>query len=149
MDIAGPEGYWVELRRRYRFQKFRDDEQRFWNMRHEAFDAALSSMKEGVHTTDLEKLINGVYQRHGYSNHGQVSFHAHGTGVNAVEAPTCPGTPRLLKSGMAVVLHPLLFLEQTESQAVSDLAPVDVVLITETGPMPIVEENHQLSVIDG
>ena len=60
-------------------------------MRCEAFDAAFALMKPGVDSAELEQAINNVYRREGYSNHGQVSLHAHGTGVNAVEAPTCPG----------------------------------------------------------
>jgi len=148
MDIAGPEGYWVELRRRYRFTVFHDNERRFWEMRCEAFEAAFALMQPGVDSGELEAAINAVYHRYGYSNHGQVSFHAHGTGVNAVEAPTCPGAARVLEAGMTVVLHPLLWLERAESQALSDLAPVDAVLVTELGPVRLVDEYHELTVID-
>lgn len=148
MDIAGPEGYWVELRRQYRFTSFRDDERRFWELRCEAFEAAFALMKPGVDSAELEQAINGVYHRYGYANHGQVSFHAHGTGVNAVEAPTCPGATRVLKTGMTVVLHPLLWLERAESRRLSDLAPVDTVLVTNSGPLRLVEEHHELRVID-
>lgn len=147
MDVGGPEGYWVELRRRYRFTAFRDDERRFWAMRCEAFEAAFALMKPGVDSAELEQAIDAVYHRYGHSNHGQVSFHAHGTGVNAVEAPTCPGAPRVLGAGMTVVLHPLLWLERAESRALSDLAPVDTVLVTDSGPVRLVDEHDELSVI--
>ncbi len=148
MDVAGPEGYWVEIRRRYRFSAFPDDERRFWDMRCEAFDRAFALMKPGVDSAELEQAINEVYRRNGYSNHGQVSLHAHGTGVNAVEAPTCPGAPRVLEAGMAIVLHPLLWLEREESRALSDLSPVDAVVITDSGPVRLVEGYDELSVVD-
>ena len=148
MDVAGPEGYWVEIRRRYRFSAFHDDERRFWDMRCEAFDAAFALMKPGVDSAELEQAINDVYRREGYSNHGQVSLHAHGTGVNAVEAPTCPGAARVLEAGMAVVLHPLLWLERAESRLLSDLAPVDAVLITDSGPVRLVDEYDEMGVVD-
>ena len=148
MDVAGPEGYWVEIRRRYRFSAFHDDERRFWDMRCEAFDAAFALMKPGVDSAELEQAINQVYRRNGYSNHGQVSLHAHGTGVNAVEAPTCPGADRVLEAGMAVVLHPLLWLERAESRTLSDLAPVDAVVITDSGPVRLVDGYDELSVVD-
>ena len=148
MDVAGPEGYWVEIRRRYRFSAFPDDERRFWDMRCEAFDRAFALMKPGVDSAELEQAINEVYRRNGYSNHGQVSLHAHGTGVNAVEAPTCPGAARVLEAGMAIVLHPLLWLEREESRALSDLAPVDAVVITDSGPVRLVDGHDELSVVD-
>ena len=105
-------------------------------------------MKPGVDSAELEQAINDVYRREGYSNHGQVSLHAHGTGVNAVEAPTCPGAARVLEAGMAVVLHPLLWLERAESRALSDLAPVDAVLITDSGPVRLVDEYDEMGVVD-
>ena len=148
MDVAGPEGYWVEIRRRYRFSAFPDDERRFWDMRCEAFDRAFALMKPGVDSAELEQAINEVYRRNGYSNHGQVSLHAHGTGVNAVEAPTCPGAARVLEAGMAIVLHPLLWLEREESRALSDLSPVDAVVITDLGPVRLVDGHDELSVVD-
>ncbi len=148
MDIAGPEGYWVELRRRYRFTHFTDDERRFWEMRCEAFQAALEFMRPGRYTEDLEAAINGVYRRHGYRNEGQVCFHAHGTGVDAVEVPTCPGAHRRLSAGMTVVLHPLLWLERTENRAVGDLAPVDTILVSEDEPVRLVDASDALTVLD-
>ena len=49
---------------------------------------------------------------------------------------------------MAVVLHPLLWLERAESRALSDLAPVDAVLIAESGPVRLVDEYDELGVVD-
>ncbi len=134
LEWGGPSGYWVELRRVYSFKPPSEAQRRFWETRVESFLACVDAMKAGENSTSILDARDRVYDKHGQSAEGLVSYTAHGIGVDSLEPPWVPGKDRVMEENMVINLHPSIkFEDPEEGLALGGISIADNVLVTKAG----------------
>ncbi len=132
LEWAGPSGYWVEVRRVFSFKPPTDIQRRFWESRLEAFEACVRALKPGADSRDVLAARDRVYEKHGQSADGALSYSIHGIGLDAVEPPTAPGLDRELVENMVISVHPAIrFQNPHEEKELGAIGVSDNVLVSQ------------------
>ena len=149
LEWGGPSGYWVEVRRVYSFKPPTAEQQAFWEMRVESFEACVQAMKAGESSDTVLDARDRVYDAYGYSAMGANSYTAHGIGVDSLEPPWVPGKERTMVENMMINLHPAIGFEDPEvGAALGGISIADNVLVGPDGGTRMVDQSDEWIVLD-
>nr|MDE0500030.1 M24 family metallopeptidase [bacterium] len=150
LEWGGPSGYWVEVRRVYSFKPPTAEQQKFWEMRVESFDAVVQAMKAGESSDTVLDARDKCYESWGYPPAKSInSFTAHGIGVDSLEPPWIPGKERIMQENMIINTHPAVAIPDPEKGAMlGGISIADNVLVTADGPVRMVDQADEWIVLD-
>ena len=148
LEWGGPAHYWLELRRVYSFRPPPDAARRFWEMRVETQQRCTEAMKPGVSSEEILRVMDTVYHKYGYDAEGQISYAAHGIGIDSLEPPWVPGKEVILQAGMVLSLHPhIRFADPAAAAALGGIGLADNVLVTASGGERLTDQSDHWVVV--
>jgi Xaa-Pro aminopeptidase len=149
LEWGGPSGYWAEVRRVYSFREPTKQEQLFWQMRVESFEACVAAMTPGAASTDILAARDSVYREYGRTAQGLLAYTAHGIGIDSLEPPWVPGKDRTLEANMVINLHPAIrFDDPEEAKTLGGIVISDNVLVSKDGPRRLTDQEDRWIVLN-
>lgn len=104
LEIAGPDGHWVEFSRPIVAGRPSDDTKRMLEAYEEYFEAAKEAMKAGATAHDVHRAVSKGFVERGY-HLGHVTGHS--IGMTMIEFPRIgEGVETVLRENMVVSMHP-------------------------------------------
>ena len=134
----------------YSFKPPTAEQQAFWEMRVESFDAVVQAMKAGESSNTVLDARDRVYEAWGYpSAKGINSYTAHGIGVDSLEPPWIPGKERIMQENMIINTHPAVRIDDpVKGSMLGGISIADNVLVTADGPVRMVDQVDEWIVLD-
>lgn len=104
VELAGPEGYWVEQGGMFSFGTPSDTERRMYDVCVQAYESARAIFRPGAHMADVASGIQRMIKEGGFD---VGIWGGHGIGLDVLEKPLAlPDDPGILAENMVLGFHP-------------------------------------------
>jgi Xaa-Pro dipeptidase len=131
LEVAGPDGYWVEVSRAICASKPSDESLRMLEAYHEYDAAARKTMRPGSSAHDLHRAVSKGFVDRGYKL-GHVTGHS--IGMTMIEFPKIgEGDETELREGMVFSMHP----HAISSDGRACIYMQETWLVTQSGGIPL------------
>jgi Xaa-Pro dipeptidase len=139
MEMAGANGYWIELAAVFSFKPPSEEYQRLFGTVMKATQRVRSLLRPGVAHGQIVDAVESIYAEDGWTPNQRVIWDAHGIGLDVIEPPlVLKGGAETLQRNMAINVHPGL----AYGDRMLGLYIQDNYLVQEGGAVPLSGWDH-------
>lgn len=105
-------GYWLQICRSVTVGPPSSEQQRSFELFHEAAEAGVAAVRPGVTAHEIAVAENDVFRKHGYGEYCSdrwTRVRGHGLGLHLDEFPIIEGNHTVIPEGATVIIHPNTF----------------------------------------
>ncbi|WP_396657661.1 M24 family metallopeptidase [Microbacterium sp.] len=105
-------GYWLQICRSVTVGPPSADQQRSFELFHEAAEAGVAAVRPGVTAHEIAVAENDVFRKHGYGEYCSdrwTRVRGHGLGLHLDEFPIIEGNHTVIPEGATFIIHPNTF----------------------------------------